>query len=155
MDESDRLRESFMGSLTYRRNGRVLNYFRHLSLWGTVMLIVNVIALHLSSGMLIGGPYSNDMVLFVYHGFLLWSMLALPVSFIFSLAYMLLYLPRVGEGLYNVFQIIGKLIAADFSAPFRVVRTFVSKDWGKKNFVGLITMIIFIVMNVFAIIKSI
>lgn len=154
MDERDQMMDSFTGVLIFSKNGNMLHYFRRLSFWGTIMLIVNVAAFHVTTNMLIGGPYSADAFLKGYHGFLLWSLLALIISFVLSIIFWAVYLPHYGEGVYNVFQYTGKMIVSDITTPFRIIKSFFSSDH-KKNWVGLITMILFIVVNVIAVLKSI
>ena len=153
-DKRGRMIDSFTGAVSFQRNARVLNYFRQLSMWGTLMLFINIAALGLTSGMVIGGPYSSDIFLFIYHGFLLWSLLALIVSFVFSILFWIVYMPHYGENAYGLFTYIGKIIAGDFICPFRIIRSFVAKD-EKKKVIGMITMVAFIAVNVIAIMKSV
>lgn len=153
MDERDLMMDSFTGVLIYLKNGNMLHLFRRLSFWGTIMLIVNVEAFNVTSNMVAGGPYSPDIFLAGYHGFLLWSLIALIVSFILSLIFWAVFMPHHGRGAYNIFQYTGKMIVSDITAPFRVIKSFFSHD-GKKNVIGLIVMIAFVVVNVIAVLKS-
>lgn len=153
MNERDQMMDSFNGVLVYLRNGNILHFFRRLSFWGTIMLIVNVVAFNLTSNMVIGGPYSPDIFLSGYHGFLLWSLIALIVSFVLSLIFWVVFMPHYGEGAYNIFQYTGKIIVSDIIEPFRIIKSFFSGD-GKKNVVGLIAMVSFIVVNVVAVLKN-
>ncbi len=69
------------------------------------------------------------------------------------------YLPHYGIGAYNVFQYIGKMFIADITTPFRVIKySFKKKENGKFSVVAilrLLTMIVFIIENVIAVIKTI
>lgn len=153
MDESDRMKDTFTGAFIYNKYGKLIDYFRRLSLAGTIMFIVNVVAFNVTSDMVIGGPYSSDIFLAGYHGFLLWSFIALLFSFVLSLIYFALYLPHYGEGTYNIFQYTGKLIVSDIIAPLRIIKSFFGSG-KKKDWIGLITIAIFIVVNIIAILKS-
>ena len=143
----------FMGNL------RIINYFRRISFWGMIMLLINVIVLNVPGRMIVGGPYSSDTFLYGYHGFLLWAIISLILLFIISILFFAIYLPHYGTGAYNVFQFIGKLLLADIATPFTVVKSFFSKkEEDKKSFgqvIRFITLAVFIVINAFAIIKTI
>lgn len=160
MDESDRMKESFMGVLTYSGNSQVLAYFRRLSFWGTIMLLVNFCAFNLTPDMVLGGPYSPDVFLAGYHGFLLWASLALPAMFLLSVIFFAVYMPHYGTGAYNVFQYTGKMIMGDITAPFSIIKNiFIKDDKAKKerikDAIRLITILAFVAVNVIAIIKSV
>lgn len=154
MDESDRMRDSFTGVLVYSKNRNVLDYFRRLSFWGTIMLFVNIIAFNLTADMVLGGPYSPDAFLAGYHGFLLWSLLALIVLFVLSVVFLVVYMPHYGTGANNFFQYTGKMIISDIIAPFSIIKNFFNRD-GNKDVVGLITILVFVAVNIVAIMKSI
>ena len=153
MDERNKIIDSFNGALIYSRNINILHFFRRLSFWGTIMLIVNIVALNVSINMIIGGPYSSDTFLSGYHGYLLWSLIAFVVSFVLSVIFFVVYMPHYGEGAYNFFQYTGRMILSDITEPIRIIKSIFSSD--KIKIVGLITMIIFIIVNVIAVLKSI
>lgn len=159
MGEGEAMMSAYTDTLLTLGNSNTISYFRRIAFWGTVMLLINVFVLHVPSRMIVGGPYSSDIFLKGYHGFLLWAPISLVVLFIISVLFFAFYLPHYGDGAYNVFQYIGKLILSDITTPFRVVKQFFSKsEDGKKSFaqiVRFITLLAFIVINVIAIIKTI
>ena len=152
MNETARMMDSYTGALVYLKNGNTIHYFRRLSFWGMIMLLVNIIAFNITSNMLIGGPYSPDAFLSGYHGYLLWSLIALAIAFILSLIFWAVFMPHYGEGTYNFFTYIGKLIVSDIMVPIRIIQSCFSSK--KKDWIGLATMIAFIAVNVIAILKS-
>ncbi len=154
MDERDQMMDSFTGVLVYLRNGNTLYFFRRLSFWGTIMLMVNIAAFDLTSNTFIGDSFSPDVFLSGYYGFLLWSLIALIVTFILSIVFWSVYMPHYGEGTYNVFQYVGKIIVSDITVPFRIIKSAFGND-KKKDIVDLTTMITFIVINAVAILKSV
>ena len=152
MDEMGQMKDSFGGVLVYQKNYNALHYFRRLSFWGTIMLLVNIAAFDLNFDMLTGGPYSNDALLSCYHGFLLWALIAL-VSFVLSVIFWAVYMPHYGEGVYSIFQYIGKLFVSDGTVPFRIIKSIFERE--HKDIIGFITMGTFIGVNIIAILKSI
>lgn len=159
MGESEAMMSAYTDTLLFQGNSNTISYFRRISFWGTIMLLVNVFVLHVTSRMIVGGPYSSDILLKGYHGFLLWALISLVFLFIISILFFAFYLPHYGTGAYNVFQYIGKLILSDIAAPIRVVKDLFSKNEnGKKSFVQIfrfITMLTFIAINAIAVIKTI
>ena len=158
MDEQTAMVSAFTDVLIFNKNANTINYFRRLAFWGTVMTIINIVAFNVSSDMLIGGPYATDLFLNKYHGFLLWSIISLVFLIIVSLIYFVVYLPHYGAGAYNIFQYSGKLFLADIATPFRVIKNLFSKDEnGKRSFsqvFDFLTMLIFIIVNVIAVLAS-
>ena len=159
MGEGEAMVSAYTDTLIFMGNSNTISYFRRISFWGTVMLLINVLVLHVPSRMIVGGPYSSDVFLKGYHGFLLWAPISLVLLFIISILFFAFYLPHYGTGAYNVFQYISKLILSDISTPIRVVKDFFSKSKeGKKPFIQILrftTMIVFIAVNVVAVIKTI
>ena len=159
MGEGEAMVSAYTDTLIFMGNSNTISYFRRISFWGTVMLLINVLVLHVPSRMIVGGPYSSDVFLKGYHGFLLWAPISLVLLFIISILFFAFYLPHYGTGAYNVFQYLGKLILADITTPVRVVKDFFSKSKeGKKPFIQILrftTMIVFIAVNVVAVIKTI
>ena len=159
MGEGEAMMSAYTDTLLFLGNSNTISYFRRISFWGTVMLLINVFVLHVPDRMIVGGPYSPDIFLKGYHGFLLWALISLVLLFIISILFYVFYLPHYGTGAYNVFQYIGKLILADIMTPIRVVKNFFSKNEdGRKPFsqvLHFITLIVFIIVNVIAVIKTI
>ena len=151
MEETDQMKDTFRSIVIYRKNYNMLNFFRRISFFGTIMLIINLTVFSIPNTMIIGGPYSTDVFLSGYHGFLLWSLIALVASFILSVIFFAVYMPHYGTGAYNIFQYCGKLFLSDVTAPLRIIKSFFNSD--NKNWLGLTTMIIFILVNVIAILK--
>lgn len=159
MERHDSVTSAYTDVLMFLGNINTINYFRRISFWGTVMLLINVFVMKIPSSMILGGPYSSDLYLKGYHGFLLWSVISLVILFFVTILFFAFYLPHYGDGAYNVFQYMGKQILYDFLTPFRVLKDCFTKDEnGKRSFaafVRLITMIVFIVVNIIAVIKTI
>lgn len=158
MDEHSAIVSAYTDTILFMGNSNVISYFRRIAFWGTIMLVVNIVALHVPRYLIVGGPYATDVVLKCYHGFLLWSLLSLVLLFIISLLFFAFYLPHYGTGANNVFQYVGKLFVADLLTPYRVIKNFFTKSEGKKRFIKifhLLTLIAFVAFNIVAIIKSI
>ena len=157
MNEDDATKSAYTDVLIFIRNNDLIRYFRRIGLWGTLMLLVNIVVLHIPRSMIVGGPDSADVYLKGYHGFLLWSLISLCFTFVATLVFYAVYLPHYGTGAYNVFQYTGKVIIGDITAPVRVIQSFFAKN-EKKSFskiVNFITMVVFIVVNSIAIIRTI
>ena len=156
MDESDQMKDSFLAAITYRKNGYTINFFRRLSFWGTIMMVVNFAACNVTTSMIFSGPYVSSAFISGYHGFLLWSFVGLLFFIILSLLFWAFYLPHYGDGAYNIFQYTGKLLVADITTPIRILKSFFRKDKdgskSKGGPIGFVFMIIFIVVNAIAII---
>ena len=158
MDETDQMKDSFMGVLIYLKNGYTLHFFRRLTFWGTIMMIVNIAVFNVTSNMIVDGPYSSNAFLSGYHGFFLWSFIGLIILFVLSLFFWSIYMPHYGEGAYNIFQYTGKLIVNDIMTPINILKSFFKKNEdgskSKGDVLGLFVMIIFIVVNAIAIIMQ-
>ena len=154
LDETELMLDTYVNVLDYNAMGQTLNYFRTLSFWGAIMLVVNIFVLKKPKDTIIGGPYSNDVFLAGYHGYLLWSLISLVVMIVLSIVYWAIFMPHYGTDTYNIFQYVGKILLADISAPFRIIKSLVSSE-SKSKIISLATMIVFIVINVIAVLKSI
>ena len=159
MSEHDAQVSAYTDTLLIIGNSNTIDYFRKLSFWGTIMLLIHIFVLNVPSRMIVGGPYSSDTFLRGYHGFLLWSLVSLVLLSIISILFFVFYLPHYGEGAYNVFQYFGKLIISDIATPFNVVKDFFFNRGEGKRFIfqllRLITLIVFIIINIIAVIKTI
>ena len=157
MGKENAMRTVFSDVLVFSHNSSVIHFFRRVSFWGSVMAIINVVFLNVPRSMIYDGPYSPDLYLKGYHGFLLWSVVTLVIMFIISLLHFAFYLPHYGSGVYNVFQYTGKLIKSDVTCPIRVINLFFDASRKKSfyNYFSFITMIVFIIINVIGIIKTV
>ena len=159
MDERDAMMDAFTGVLLVTKNNNLYSVFRRISFWGTIMLLIHIFILRTNIEQITIGPYSSDTFLFRYHGFLLWSPIALFITFIVSILFFIFYLPHYGEGAYGVFAFIGKLFLADLATPIRIIKGLFSKNQNGKtifsNIIYITIMIIFIVTSVISIIKTI
>ena len=136
MDESSEMMDTMINILTVSGNQRTIDFFRRIAFWGTVMMIVNVVMFNITADTLLSEK--KDVILIAYHGFLCWSIVALILAFIISLIFFVVYLPHYGEGAYNIFQYIGKLIGLDILAPFRILKHVFFRnesDSGKGNYI--------------------
>ena len=159
MNETDQMKDAVMGVLSYNKNGNVINYFRRLTFWGAVMAVVNFLVFKTSIGMIIGISFPEDKILSGYYGYLLWSIIGIVLFFILSLLFWTVYMPHYGKGAYTIFQYTGKMIVIDVIFPIMIILSFFGKtaDGSKKDrkIVGLLTMVLFIAINSFAVIKQI
>ena len=156
MGKDNAMRTLYSDVLVFSPNSTVIHFFRRIAFWGSVMALINVVFLKVPWDMILEGS-SSDLYLKGYHGFLFWSVVSLIIMFIISIFHFIFYLPHYGSGVYNVFQYIGKLIISDISCPVRVINRFFDSSQEKSlyNYISFITMIVFIIINVIAIIKTI
>ena len=150
---------AYTDTLLVLGNSYTIDYFRKISFWGTIMLLINILVLQVPSRMIVGGPYSSDAFLRGYHGFLLWALISWILLFVISILFFAFYLPHYGTGAYNVFQYIGKILVSDLTTPVRVIKDIFSKNKeGKKTtaqVVPFLTLLVFLAINVIAVIKTI
>ena len=87
MDSHDSMTSAYTDVLMFLGNINTINYFRRISFWGTVMLLIYVFVMKIPSSMILGGPYSSDLYLKGYHGFLLWSAISLVILFFVTILF--------------------------------------------------------------------
>lgn len=137
---------------------KTINFFRLLAFWGTLMTYFNVFVLHVSGEMILGGPYSTDPFLAMYHGFLLWSILALIVTFPLTLLFCIIYLPRKGQGIRSFLWCMVDVIWSDVAIPVAIIKSLFMRNKNgyekKSKQFRLVVMVLFIAINVIAILKS-
>ena len=161
MDETAAMMDTMTGLPAVLKNFYTISFFRRLALWGTIMMIVSVVRFGFAFKTILSND--GDKMLLAYHGFLAWSVVSLIVTFIITIIFWSVYMPHYGEGAYNIFQYIGKLIIADLTIPFTIVKDLFTKDTseiaGEESnkalvFFKLIMMLLFIAFNVIGLIKS-
>lgn len=158
IDKHSAMTEAFQDTLIVSKNIRVISFFRALSFWGTVMLLINYFVLNVPASMFFGGPFSSNAFLSAYHGFLFWSLLALILTFVVSVIFACLWMPHYGDGAYSAFQIIKKFASADMAILFREIKYYVmDKKEGRKDhsrLFRLIIIVLFIIINVLAVLMQ-
>lgn len=69
IDERNAMMDAYTSVLIYSKNSNLLNLFRRVAFWGTIMLLINIFGLRIPFTMICGGPYSENVFLKGYHGF--------------------------------------------------------------------------------------